>query len=367
MANTTKVVPDGREIGSVPPGPGSRWGWLAAGVLVGFGLAFLLWGADPIPITPVVSPEEDEVLLEGPAAGIGKAVPGFKDGLVAITTSDGTSLDYTIWPVAGAAYERDIPLGTATTREQVTFDASGSRIAAMHFVPGETFSGLAVGVPEVVRLVDIGVTGYAWHDSIPGAIAYTTFDDGLLTIWKMDAASTEPEMFATVAASGGGLAAWGEWGFAIQDQQGEIVTLLTPQGQEKRSDPGRLLTTHESGWLVIVDDEVRLVGSVAANQDFGDRFDVVGDPLTAAISPDGRKLAVLGAAGLLVLPIEGDSAVVQAEPRNGVAQIAWSSDNRFVLVPGIRGLTVVDTRGSRLDYVLGDRTVLGVSVLSRSD
>jgi hypothetical protein len=180
----------------------------------------------------------------------------------------------------------------------------------------------------------------------------------------MDIASSDPELFTLVSAAGGGLVAWGDWGFALQDQEGQMVTRLSPKGVEERSFPGRLLASHESGWLVIFDDEVTLVARVSgSSRDFGDRFAVVGEPLTAAISPDGRKLAVLGDAGLLVLPIEGDSAVVQAEPRNGVAQIAWSSDNRFVLVPGIRGLTVFDTRGSRLDYVFGDRTVMGVAVL----
>jgi len=361
VVDQTKVVADGLESASESRDNSSRWGWLAAGLFIGFGLAFLLFGFAPLPTSP--APEADDGVPEVTEAGIGEVVPGFKDGIVAITTSDGRTLDYSIWPVGGPSYERDVPLGTATTREQVTFDAGGRRIATMHFVPGETFSGLAVGVPEAARLVDIGVTGFAWHDSIPGSIAYTTFEDGVLSIWTMDIASSDPELFATVEADGGGLAAWGEWGFAIQDQAGQLVTLLRPDGGEKRSEAGRLLTSHKSGWLVIFDGEVKLVGAVANNRDFGDRFAVVGEPLTAAISPDGRKLAVLGEAGLLVLPIEGDSAVVQAEPRNGVAQIAWSSDNRFVLVPGIRGLTVFDTRGSRLDYVFGDRTVMGVAVL----
>lgn len=373
MANQTNVLADGLETGSRTPEAGSRWGWLAAGLLVGFGLAFLLFGANPQETAPVPTPHEDGGLIEGTDSGIGEAVPGFKDGLVAITTSDGSTLDYSIWPVAGPEYERGIPLGTATTRGQVTFDASGRRIATMHFVPGETFSGLAFGVPEVAQLVDIGVTGYAWHDSIPGSIAYTTFEDGVLGIWTMDITSTEPMLFATPEATGGGLAAWGDWGFAVQNQHyqlgdgGQTVTILSPQGQELESFGGRLLASHESGLLVVVDEEIKLIGTAAGTRDFDDRFAVVGNPLTAAISPDGRKLAVLGNAGLLVLPIEGDSAVVQAEPLNGVAQVAWSSDNRFVLVPGTRGITVVDTRSSRLDHVFGDRTVLGVSILPISD
>ncbi len=43
--------------------------------------------------------------------------------------------------------------------------------------------------------------------------------------------------------------------------------------------------------------------------------------------------------------------------------MAWSSDGRFLLVPGIRGLFILDTEINETHLVLGDRAVVGGGVL----
>ncbi|MGI9610788.1 MAG: hypothetical protein ACR2NL_10900 [Acidimicrobiia bacterium] len=365
MVNPMRVEVDDGERQPSPRRQRPRLGWLAVGVAGGFVASFLVFGAEPL--QPAVSESAADAAVEEPSPGIGETIPGFKDGLVAVTRTDSETLDLTIWPVAGPYYDRDVPLGTSMTRQDVRFDLSGRRIAATHFVPGEAFSGLVAGVPESVALVDIGVTGFAWSDSTPGSLAYTTIEDEIMNLWVLDIGSAEPEHVAVLTGIGGGLVAWGEWGYAIEDVAAEQVMLLTTAGEPKRAITGRFLGSHGNGSLVVFDGEVTVHGSVLGIRDFGGRYEVVGVPFTAEISPDARKLAVLGSEGLLVLPLEGDSAVVQADPRNGIPQIAWTTDNRFILLPGVRGLTIVDTRGSRLDYVLGDRSVHGVAVLPVSD
>ena len=145
------------------------------------------------------------------------------------------------------------------------------------------------------------------------------------------------------------------------------MRVLNEDAQLRRIDDGIVLDSHPDGLIALAAEEVLVVGAVAGVQDFDDRFSVLGTPITAEFSPNGRKLAVMGETGLLVLAVEGDSATVRAEPRNGVAQIAWSSDSRFIVIPGVRGVTLLDTRGSRLDFLLGDRTAFGVATLPISD
>ena len=362
-----KVVADGIGDGGARGDLGPRWGWLAAGVMIGFGLSFVVLSANNVPSGATQATVPDVVTEEVEAEGVGEAVPGFKDGLVAVTSTDGQNLNLTVWPVAGPFFERDVPLGTAMMRDQVHFDASARRIAALGFVPGEAFSGLMVGVPEAVRLVDIGVTGLAWHDSLPGNLAYTTFGDGVTSLWQLDIADSEPRLLETFDDVSAYIVAWGDWGYALQESTRPRVRVLNEDAQLRRIDDGIVLDSHPDGLIALAAEEVLVVGAVAGVQDFDDRFSVLGTPITAEFSPNGRKLAVMGETGLLVLAVEGDSATVRAEPRNGVAQIAWSSDSRFIVIPGVRGVTLLDTRGSRLDFLLGDRTAFGVATLPISD
>lgn len=300
--------------------------------------------------------------VEEPPLGIGDLIPGFKDGLLAITSSDNSTMDLTVWPVAGTSFDRDVPLGVSTSDQEVRFDASGRRIATMSYVPGEAFSGLSAGAPDSISLIDIGVTGYAWHDSAPGEMAFTTQERGGQQLWTMDAGSTAPELLTSLDLVTGGVVAWGEWGFAVEHLAAGTVSILKPSGVTAEIHEGRLIGSSPSGRLVIDNDDVSVIGD-GLDLNFEGRFDGVGNSLVAEISPDGRRLAVLGDSGILVLPLEGDSSVIRTEPRFGVAQIAWTSDSRFILIPSARGIAVFDTQTSRLDYVLGDRTVLGVSVL----
>lgn len=341
-----------------------------AGGLIGFGIAFLLFGTDPLAPTDSTGGQQAEIGLVEPGPGIGEVVPGFKDGLALATSTNGRTMDLTIWPSLGPQREIALPIGVSHRSFGFSFDASSGRLATIIPIPGEDDVGLVAGVPESVALIDIGVTGYAWHDSKPGSIAYTTFERGRLQLWTMEAGDTEPQLKVSRSTLAGGLSAWGEWGFAVQDGSGSTVTILEPSGVPRVVHPGRLLGTAGSGSLVLYTEQgsgggnLSVVGPDGLIVDFGDRFDSVGTPAIAEISPDGRKLAVGGERGLLVRAIEGDSEPLQVEASNGVHQIVWASESRFLLlIPEFQGLTIIDSRGSRLDHVLPDRTVLGLAVL----
>jgi hypothetical protein len=367
MAQQTKVVADGLEAPTVVHRT-TRWPVVVAGGVIGFGIAFLLFGADPLPPSESVGGQLNRADSGEVAPGIGEVVPGFKDGLALATSKNGNTVELTIWPSKGPQYEIAMPFGN-TGRHGVAFDSSGQRVATLVEIPGELGVGLVAGVPESAALVDTGVTGTAWHDSQPGLIAYTTFEAGRIRLWTMGASETEPQLKVSRSTLAGGLSAWGEWGFAVQDESGPAVAILEPSGLTKVVHSGRLLGSDSSGRLVLFSEEASTTGELSVFGpdglvfDFGDRFRSVGTPQVAEISPDGRRLAVLGDRGLLVLAMEGDSEPLRVAPRDGVSQITWGSDSRFLLIPEPRGLTILDSRGGRLDYLLGDRTVLGVSVL----
>ena len=364
MANPTNVVTDGEKTLDRHAGNGAKSRWLAAGILVGLAIAFFLFGEEPFPSARLPT-EPDPLSVDAPAAGLRDIVPGFPDGLLAVSTSNGLTLELTIWPATRPNYETQLPLDTSTERDRVRLDASGRRMATLHQPGGEAQTVLIAGMPEAARPIEFDVTGYAWHDSAAGFLAFTTVEDNELLLWVMTASMSAPQLLSRGVGPDGGLVAWGDWGFALQDDADLSVTLLTPEGEITRLDAGRFLDSHVDGSLVIADDEVKVYGATAGVRGFGGRFSQVGDPLTAEISPDGQKLAVLGNAGLLVLPFEGDSTVSHTALRSGMAQITWSSDSRFILVPGVRGLSVLDTRNGRLTSVLEDRTILGASILER--
>jgi hypothetical protein len=189
----------------------------------------------------------------------------------------------------------------------------------------------------------------------------------VLRIWKLDIASTGPDLLTSPADLDGGLVAYGEWGYAIQNSAMDEITILSPAGVIGAVYPGRLLASNGDGQLVIKDDTIIMIyqGNTVM-VDLESQFGVVGEPKTAEFSPDGRELAVLDEAGLLVIPFSGDPDVVRVEVNGGIAQIAWTLDSRFVLMPAARGLTIVDTRNSDLHNVFADRTVFAVAVLPLS-
>ncbi len=72
-------------------------------------------------------------------------------------------------------------------------------------------------MPEAAAIVSPDVTGYAWHDSVPEVLAYSTLQDGETRLWLTRGNLASSELVAQAVGIEGGVAAVGEWGVAVQD------------------------------------------------------------------------------------------------------------------------------------------------------
>jgi hypothetical protein len=224
---------------------------------------------------------------------------------------------------------------------------------------------LYAGVPESAAIVGVDVTGFAWHDSSANALSYTTFGDDELFLW-VARDNAAPELVTQAVGIDGRMTAWGDWGFAVQDEARESIVLLTETGEIKDFHPGRVLASHESGWLVIEDDGLSLLSSGGGVRGLAGPETAEG-LLGARFSPDRSLLAITTSDGLGVIAIDGGDELFRTDVRPGVvADVIWSSDGRFVAYPGVRGLVFVDVSTGETEEVLGSYTFTGIGVLPLS-
>jgi len=369
VVSASKVVEDGLEASSRSTGD-PRWGWLAAGILIGIGLSVIglrAGSGDEPTATTIDSTATTDLAEDTPGApeGIADVVAGFPDGLTTTIRAEGRSLELLVWPRSGDLYERAIPVGASTPPGPVGFDASGRRMATLLPLPGKPFGVLYAGVPENASIIDLDVTGYAWHDSNGAELAYTTFEDDELLLWVTGPKLSEPALITRAVGIEGQVAAWGEWGFAIQDEARESIVLMTPSGEIKDTHPGRVLDSHATGWLAVEGEGVRLLSAGGGVRGL-ERQGLDGDFLVGGFNDDGSSLAVLNADQILVVPIESEFDLLESGGPPGVAEIAWSSDGNFVMYPGRRGIWVVNVHNGRVEQVLDAHTFTGLGTLPLS-
>ncbi len=365
MVSTSKVVEDGLE--APPRRADRRWGWLAAGVLIGIGGSILFRGADtggPTNETTVPTTAPTEPVIEG----TGEVIEGFPDGLVAAMRSDGRSLELAIWPLNGELYHRSITVGTSMPPSPVAFDSSGRLLATVVPSPGGDPGILYAGVPDSAVIIALGVTGYAWHDTAPTALAYTTREEEETLLWVTRRNLADSELVTRAVGIEGGVVAWGDWGYAVQD--GDSVVLLTENGEIEDTHPGRFLASYATGWLAVQDERVSLLNAGGGTRSL-DREGLRDDYTTGRFSRNGESLALLTRDGVSIVSLEEETGVVESGVEPGVPQVVWSSDNRFVLYPGgggrgLRGIVVVDTEDFSVQQVVSSETLTGLGVVPSS-
>lgn len=362
MVAAPNVLEDARD-GTERAQGNPRLAWLAVGVIIGAGVSVLLFGVDSEVTAPssTVAPATTET-TEPIIGGIGDVVGGFPDGLTGVTRSDGQSLELLVWPLRGEPYQRTIPVGASSPPGPVAFDVSGRRIATLLPVPDQAVGVLYSGVPLSAEIVATDVTGYAWHDSVPSQLAYTTSVDGELLLWVAPTDPSGPELVARAVGIEGRVSAWGDWGYAVQDGVRDRIVLFTETGEIKDSHPGRVLDSHPSGWLAVEDDGLSLLSAGGGARGI-DRQGLDGEALAASFSDEGTALAALTMDGVLVVSLQDDSSLLESGGRPGVPQLAWSSDGRYVLYPGVRGIWVIDTRNGKIDEVLTTKTFTGLETI----
>ena len=350
------VVEDGVDTAITTRRPASAWLVLILGFALGLGFGVLITtgpateqipsGQPPIVVPDVMTTAGGDETLPG----LGSVVPGWTDSLVAIAGSETGVLRRVVWPRHSEPRERPMTVGKTPT-----VDASGLMVAAVVLSADSSGDILLKGRFNSMQPVASGITSFAWHDRDPAWLAYTTVVDAEWRLWVAKPTG-ESVLVATEAASGGRLATWGEWGFAIETEDGEI-RLLTPEGLLRDTHVGTVFDSHGSGWIAVANERIELVSSGGGVRALDASLDVLGTIYDMTFSADGELLAVSASDGMGVVPVGRDSRLIRFEP-GADGFITWSSDQRYVIFPASRGVFIQDLAAGTRHRVLEDYVVL---------
>jgi hypothetical protein len=359
MASDITVVEDGIDESGSNSRDRPRWVLAAVGFGLGLALGTLLAGPATPPVSDAVAvdpdpvpalPEPGDVEAAREDMGISSAVPGFPDTFAALGRDSGSGFDHFLWPRRGPLVVR-----TMTGGNDVSFDVGGVFLAVTERVPDLDGYVLSMGRVGSIRPLVSGVTSYAWHDSDRGKLSYTTEAEGVWSLFTLS--NSEP--VSSEGAGEGRLVAWGDWGFAIETLEGEVV-LLTSNGDLKGTTRGRFIASHASGWLLVRDAGLKLVsaGGGVRRLDTPDGLEVVSN---GSFSPDGSRVALAGV-GVVVLDLDTMEETI-LEPRFRAEWVSWSSDSRFVIAPAHTGVLIHDTETGGSDTILeGTRVVAAATI-----
>lgn len=361
MANDLQVLADGAERSGSPHRPPSSWAILA--VCLTLGLGFIAVSVVS-PNSHEVIPDSNDVPLDRPVRdiraeemGLGEVVVGFEDALVGVAITDDGSVAHILWPTGRSVVARDTVGG-----DTVVFDRSGSHLAATT-TPDENGMELTAGRFNSIEPIASAVTGFAWHDSLPGYLSYTTVDgDG----WRLSkvVAGFGPREVLGAPDDRGRVAAWGDWGFALQSDIG--VDLLTPEGQFKGTYAGRVFGSTEDGWLFMAGEHLDLVsagGGVVRLDISPERMGLIN---TASFSPDGQLLAIAGSSGVLVIPVRGEGEIRELVVDDPTT-VVWTADSRFLVIPAEKGVSILDLETVNRYTVLEDYAFQSIGVIQTGD
>lgn len=356
-----RVVEEGLEAQPHHDPPKSAWLHAVVAFALGLGIGVLAVRPPPVSAPPpggiVDNPEEPvETTVAAGDGGVSADVPAFPDAIVAVARTTGSSLEHLLWPNSGRLNIR--PMAGA---ESVSFDRSGLFLALTSQVPGSDGQVLSVGRFNQMETVATGVTGHAWHDSETAVLSYTTESEGTWRLFVVKA-SFAPELILEAPAPGGRVAAWGDWGWAIQTSPTQ-VTLLNQHAEFRDQEAGVVYDSRPDGWLFVVGDRPKLVsaggGVLALDADLG-----IGRLAAAAFSPDRTRVAVAGERGVNILDLE--SGAVDQLGGGPTAQATWSTDSRFVIAPGGSGVVVHDVHTASSYQVLEGNSIMAVEVVGLS-
>lgn len=362
MANEVRVIEDGVDSDRRRSRPISSWVLLGLGFALGLGFGVVF-----VTPTGTQEPTADQPSLDVPisegkrdastATGIAEIVTGFGDVLVAVAETNLGTLDHLTWPRDGPLVLRPMIDG-----DNVGVDASGQVLALTQAVPGLDGVVLSVGRFNSIGPLASGVTSFAWHDSRGGVIAYTTETGGVWQLWKV-LPNLRPQIVVGGVVEGGRLAAWGDWGWAIQTKDSGVL-LLNPGGEIKGIHPGTAYSSHSDGWIVVAGDSVQLLSAGGGVRDAGVSVDAVGEIRDAALSPSGDLLALGGTDGVIVVPIgvPEDRPVTRFAGASGES-LTWTSDDRFMVTPAPQGVFLLDLHTGTRYNVLVEYRILATATI----
>lgn len=349
---------DGAETSSQRRRPNSPIVMVAIGLAVGLGFGAVLFSSMPSADTSAGAAGTtlpSAVVLEPTDVGITAAVTGFKDALVAVAVGETASLEHLLWPREGPLLDRPMYTG-----EQVAFDADGQHLAVTQPVPDMEGVVLSVGRFNSVQPVASGVTSFAWHDSAAAHMGYTTVDDGEWALWELSP-NLETREIADGLVPGGRVVGWGDWGWAIQAPDDRVV-LLNPDGELRDTHSGVALTSMSEGWVLVMGDSLQMVSAGGGARGLG--VPDLGPVLSARFSPLGDLAAVSFRGRTLIVSLDDPSSNPVAEiDLVGATSLAWTSDERFLVVPSGRGVLLIDLESREPTIVLDEYQIVAADVI----
>jgi hypothetical protein len=353
MIERARIVEDG--VTTQVERPPSRPSWLlgVVGFALGLGLGVVVVGPTAQDTGTTAVEVATTTVGSTVPPGVRGAIPEFPDAIVAIAQATGASFDHVLWPVDGEPVIRPMNGG-----QGVAIDANAIFFATAQEIPGEGGGLLSIGRFNDIRPVSPGVSSYVFHDSNDGALGFTVRGNSDVQIFTVHP-NLVIENVTSLDSPEAEVAAWGDWGWAIQD--GDRVVLLTPAGDQKDVEAGNALASHGSGWVFVTEGEkIKLVSAGGGVSLLPAKLNV-GDVRTAAFSPDGDMVAVGGQRGAEVVDVE-DGTVLPLTAFSTL-HVAWSSDSRFVLSSSGAGMLVHDLGSGAARPVLRDFNLVAAGVI----
>lgn len=353
MTDHARIVEDG--VTTHVERPPSRPSWLlgVVGFALGLGLGVVVVGPTSQDRATSSTEAVPTTVASTIPVGVQGAIPDFPDAIVAIARTTGSSFDHILWPLDGEPVVRPMSGG-----DGVEIDANSIFFAISEEIPGDDGGLLSIGRFNDIRAVSLGVSSYAFHDSSDGALGFTVPGNADVQIFTVHP-NLVIENVTSLDSPGAEVAAWGDWGWAIQD--GDQIVLLTADGELRDTETGRALAGHGSGWVLAAEGEaVKLVSAGGGVLELQADIDI-GDVRTAAFSPDGAMVAVGGQRGTQVVDLD-DGTVVPLTAFS-TSHVAWSSDSRFVLSSSGAGMLVHDLSTGVALPVLRDFSLVAAGVI----
>ncbi|MEE8330458.1 MAG: hypothetical protein V3R84_01675 [Acidimicrobiia bacterium] len=378
-----------------PPRRGLFLATAAAAALGAFGLFLASGTLSPstptttadLPTTTTTLPPTVEVA--GSAEELRRLVPGFQGRVRAIgLTGDGAAVGWS-W----SSGDSEPRLSALPDGAFGSWNGDSALIAA---IGASSFgASLYFGPPTNVREVFNDVESFAWHSTEPGALALVTApqSDGLRELWRSipDGATTTNGTFNSSRILrfdfDGSLAAYGDWGFALETLSpsgGRQLTTLNVEGNLIAEGPfvyvddfgdGRLLVaTLGDGSLAIVGPDLEAAEPTGPDGVFGLRGSRLEPASQAVLSPNKRWVATVtfppGGTTLWLTSVDGSNAEEITLGGDLVRPVDWSSDGRWILLKADSGqemgtrLIFFDTGSAAVHTVETVNDVSGLSIHS---